>query len=168
MVKKSLTVQLLILIIALAVIIPLALSANNTSVTKYHQAIDSNNASRCIRFDLRSGQTVNGSVVYYSEVNGNWFAIYDSDDEPLIANSVSITQEQNQGTYKFTANNDGAYFLGISDHDVFVKYLDYSYTVSPAPILGLDPVVLIGLVIAAGAILEVAIFFRYRAKSEKT
>jgi hypothetical protein len=168
-VKRSLVVQLLIAIITLAVILPIALTTHNTSVTAYNQAATERNASESIAFDLQSGQTVNGSLTFYSnQLNGAWFMIYGPSGDPLVTESLSVSREENQGTFKFTAPISGLYYLGVSGGSYWTYYLDYSYTISPAPILGLEPVVLIGLVIAAGAILELAVFFRYRAKSEKT
>jgi hypothetical protein len=86
----------------------------------------------------------------------------------LVTESLSVSIDENHAAFKFTAPVSGLYHVGVSNRSEWTYYLDYSYTISPAPILGLDPVVLIGIVIAVGAILELATFFRYRVKSEKT
>jgi hypothetical protein len=167
-VKRSLVVQLLIVIITLAVILPVALTTHNTSVTVNHQAVNENNESESVVFDLQSGQTVNGSLTYsQDQPYGAWFFITGPSGNPL--ESLSLSTERNHAAFKFTAPISGLYYLGVSSGGSYwTYYLDYSYTISPAPILGLDPVVLIGLVIAAGVILELAVFFRYRVKSEKS
>jgi hypothetical protein len=167
-VKRSFIVQLLIVVIALAVILPVAFTTHNTSVTVYHQAVIENNASESVAFDLQSGQTVNGSLTYYKDqLYGAWFFIYVPSGDPLVTESLSVSIDENHAAFKFTAPVSGLYHVGVSNRSEWTYYLDYSYTISPAPILGLDPLVLIGIVIAVGAILELAVFFRYRVKSGK-
>ena len=56
------------------------------------------------------------------------------------------------GKFRFTANIPGLYTLYISNDDLLTHYVDYDYTIS-SPILGFDPIVLIGLVIAISIVL---------------
>jgi hypothetical protein len=149
--KTRLYIQLLIIIVALAVVLPLAFS--NQSSTVYHSVITGENATQSITFELQNGQVVTGSLTYYSnDFNGAWFMIYGPEGDPLVTSSLSVTREQNHGTFKFTASQSGRYSIGVNNNDGWSRYLDYSYIIS-SPVLGFDPFLLIALVIGIAIVL---------------
>jgi hypothetical protein len=158
---KRVTLQVVIIVAALAIVLPLVFTGQSSYAG--YQAIDWNNASRALTFDLQTGQSVSGSLTYSGDKHGAWFLIGDPDGNEI----GSRTSEGDHGTFVFTANIDGQYFIDIGYDKPWIVFINYEYSISAPPILGLDPVVLIGIVITVGAILELAVFFRYRVKSRK-
>jgi hypothetical protein len=168
--RKVVAIEVIILIAILALVLPLAISVHNTSVTKYNQSFDANNAARILTFDLQTGQIVTGSyTVTDGETNTQFntgFSIYDPDGAPLTTGSY--TREPNHGSFMFTATITGQYYLSIPINDLFIHRINYQYSITNH-ILGIDTVVLIGLVIIIGVVsgLIIAFISLYRAKKMK-
>jgi hypothetical protein len=149
--KQVIKLEIVISIITIAIVLPLAITANISH--SGDNMINWNNASRAITFDLNKGQTVTGWLNYTGEKHGAWFLIGDPNGNEI----GSRTSEGNFGTYSFIATADGQYFIDISNENAFGDYLEYSYSISAPPFLGIDRVVLIGMVITIGAVLALTI-----------
>ncbi len=158
--KQVVKLELITIIITITIVLPLAITAN---ISHYgDNIINWNNASRAITFDLNKGQTVTGWLNYTGEKHGAWFLIGDPNGNEI----GSRTSEGNFGTYTFTATTDGQYFIDIANENAFGDYLEYSYSISAPPFLGIDRVVLIGIVITIGSVLALIIaIFGFKNKN---
>ncbi|MCW4029192.1 MAG: hypothetical protein NWE92_06045 [Candidatus Bathyarchaeota archaeon] len=161
--NKQATYQAIIILSVIAIILPLSFLSQDSTVSKNHQRIDWITASKSITFDLKSGQTVNGWLNYTGDTNGAWFLIGDPNGNEI----GSRTSEGNQGTFVFTATVNGQYFIDIGNDNPFGDYIDYAYTISAPPILGINPIVLIGLVITVAIIMTGVNILVYNRKREK-
>jgi hypothetical protein len=150
--RKIVIIELAIIVLTLVIVLLLAFSIKGTSVTKYNQAIDWNNASRSIIFDLKTGQTVTGWFsLAYNETTG--YIIYNQDfDEIIVQNTFG-----GRGDFTFTAAIDGQYYLSIHDESPWIKYIDYSYSIRQSLIFGIDAIVFAGIVIIIGVVLAATI-----------
>lgn len=154
--NRLVRIEIIIIVVTLAIILPLTFLASGTSVTKCSQAVTGN--SRALTFDLLSGQTVTGSLDFSGGSGGAWFQIYDSN-----GNIPTMYERKSEGThmdFSLTANVDSKYYVYIVVGDSSTQYINYTYWISPPPILGLTPEVLIGIVITLGVVaaLTVAVF----------
>jgi hypothetical protein len=154
--RKIVIIQLAIIVSTLAIVLSLVfLVAQNVSVTKQNEIINANNANRYLSFDLQSGQTVRGSYIV-DPINGNeqtFCVIIDPDGNEMVSSPTNYEYDRNKATFSFTANINGRYYLSISIDDIWNHYIDYEYSISSPPILGFDPIVLIGLVITMAVVL---------------
>jgi hypothetical protein len=148
--KKVIALEIIIVIVALVIVVPLMFSMNGASVTRYSQAVTQNDR-RTITFDLKRGQTVTGWLNSTGDTNGLWFQIYGPDDNPPKIGD--ITYDGNHVSFTFTADVDGQYYIQVAVIDFSARYITYQYSVSSSPILGFDPLVLIGLVITIAVVL---------------
>ncbi len=148
--NRLLIYEVVIIVCTLAIVLPLVSSIRNISVTEYNQAINWDNASRGITFDLKEGQTVTGSLDYTGETTGAWFLIGDPNNNEI----GSRTNEGNHGTFSFTAQIDGQYYIDIENDSPHTQYINYSYTISSPHVLGFDASILITLVIVIGLVLS--------------
>jgi hypothetical protein len=164
---KRVTLQVVILVAVLAIVLPLVFLATPITVAKTNEQINANNGYRYLVFDLQRGQTVTGSCAV-QDYNDTSCVIIDPNGNQMVSSPTDYEFDRNKTTFYFTADINGRYYLAITISDIWNHYINYEYSITAPPILGLDPLVLIGLVIAVGAILELAVFFRYRAKSWKT
>jgi hypothetical protein len=167
--KKIILSEGILVLLLVAVIIGMAFFSQNIYVSKQAQAVTIENASRSITFNLVKGQTVTGSLNYTEGNYGNWFTLYDSEENPLVSGSYDYRGRS--GSFSFTADTDGVYYLGVGHLTSYLQYLDYEYSISPPPILGLSPIVLIGLIVAIGVALMIVTTYlnmRPSKKSNKT
>jgi hypothetical protein len=148
--KKVIVLEVIVIIATLAVVLPLAF----TGLSSYagYNAVDWNNASRALTFNLQTGQTVTGSFSFIPALNKS-YAIYNEDVGEIMLSQTS----DNKGNFTFTAKTDGEYILGIYHDKPFGMYIRYSYSISAAPILGVDRTVLTGIVVTIGAVLALTI-----------
>jgi hypothetical protein len=149
--KKVIALEVIVVLATLAVVLPLAFTGQSSYAG--YQAIDWNNASRALTFDLQTGQTVTGWLNYTGEKHGAWFLIGDPNGNEI----GSRTNEGDHGTFVFTANIDGQYFIDIGYDSPSGTYIYYSYSISAPPILGVDRTVLTGMVITIGIVLALTI-----------
>jgi hypothetical protein len=162
---KLVTLQIVIFVAILAIVLPLIfLATQNTAVAKTSQMISANNAYEYLSFDLQRGQTVKGSYTVQG-YNDTFCVIIDPNGNEMVSSPTDYEYDRNKATFSFTADINGRYYLSISIIDIWNHYIDYEYSISSQPILGLDPMVLIGLVVAVGVILELIVFLRYKVKS---
>jgi hypothetical protein len=155
-VEKPVIVQILIIILALAVILPLTLSIQSpTTITANNQEIGGRpNAFKAITFELQRGQMVKGSLTYKNFLNDTWFMILDASYNQLEARYLSsFDSEQNHVTFKFSAPSTGIYYIGVGNSRDCTENIDYSYTIGSPPVLGFDPLLLITLAIGVSAVL---------------
>jgi hypothetical protein len=147
---------ILSIILSMAIVLPSAFSPRqSTSITKYHQAINWETAARSVTLDLVAGQYVKGSLTYYGDTNGIWFTILDPDGNPMVSSPTDYEYEQNYVNFSFTAPINGQYYFRVPGETSYAKYIDYSYSITPPPIIGSNQLFLIGLVAAAAIILTV-------------
>jgi len=154
--NRLVRIEIIIIVVTLAIILPLTFLASGTSVAKYHQPVTG--SSRVITFDLKSGQTVTGSLDFLGGPGGTWFYISDSNGSiPPIADTKF---EGGHVDFTFATNIDNRYYVSIAVGDSSTQYINYSYQISPPPIIGITPVALIGIVITLGVVaaLTVAVF----------
>jgi hypothetical protein len=149
--KKVIKLEIIIFVVTLVIVLLLAFTGQSSYAG--YQKIDWNNASRALTFDLQTGQTVTGWLDYTGEKHGAWFLIGDPDGNEI----GSRTSEGNRGTFMFTATVDGQYFIDIGYDDPFGTYINYSYSISAPPILGVDRTMLTGIVITIGVVLALTI-----------
>lgn len=159
--KKLLVIQLIIIIAALAIIFPLALSIYNpTTISASHQEITE--PFKAITFELQRDQTVTGSAT--TDISDAFFMILDSNGHELESQyvlSYSNPQPQNV-TFQFIAPVSGTYYIAFGSHYGWTEHIDYSYTISPPPVLGFDPLTLIAIAVAVAAVLtSLNVFFNY-------
>jgi hypothetical protein len=112
-----------------------------------------------LSFDLQSGQTVRGSYIV-DPINGNkqtFCVIIDPNGNEMISSPTNYEYDRNKATFSFTANINGRYYLSISIDDIWNHYIDYEYSISSPPILGVDRTVLTGVVITIGVVLALTI-----------
>jgi hypothetical protein len=148
--KKAIALEIIIVVVTLTVIVPLMLSINGRSISVYDRAITQFDR-KTITFDLKSGQTVTGWLDFTGDTNGAWFQLYDPDENlPKIGN---ITHDGNHKSFTFTADIDGQYYIRVAVLDLSTQYINYQYSISSSPILGFDPIVLIGLAITVAVVL---------------
>jgi hypothetical protein len=163
--KKPLIAQLLIIIFALAIILPLAFSILNPPTTSGTKGI-SNPFREGISLELKSGQTVTGSVTYGRDDTA--FMILGSDGEELQSRYLlSLKSEQKTVTFQFIAPLSGTYVVAVGNNYGWLDNIDYSYTISPPPVLGFDPFALIAIVIAVAVVLTLinVSFYAIRRKN---
>jgi hypothetical protein len=158
--RKIVIIELAIIVLTLAIVLSLVfLAAQNVSVTKQNEIINANNADRYLSFDLQSGQTVRGSYIV-DPINGNkqtFCVIIDPNGNEMISSPTNYEYDRNKATFSFTANINGRYYLSISIDDIWNHYIDYEYSISSPPILGVDRTVLTGVVITIGVVLALTI-----------
>jgi hypothetical protein len=165
--RKRVTLQVVTFVAILAIVLPLAFSAQTISVADSTY----NSSERPIVFNLQIGQTVNGWLFYDSGPNtpSSWYNIVTPNGDgttEATAEGVHYGGEGKNGTFTFTAKVAGEWSIHVcTSYKPYGGFLRYSYTVSPAPILGLHPMFLIGLVVAVGVILELIVFLGYKVKS---
>jgi hypothetical protein len=153
--------QIGILIAVLLIVIPLAYSLRPITVTG--TVTINSNTQKAIVFNLQDGQTITGSLDYYSEPNthGMWYPIVDPYGNELnYTNSEEVIfgGEGQNGTFAFTAKVSGEWGIHIGNaYKPYGGTLFYSYTINTATILGVNPILLMGLVIAIGVSSELII-----------
>jgi hypothetical protein len=151
--KKLIKLEFIIVIFTLVLVLPLAFSMHSTSVTKYDQTInDENNQLRYLSFDLQKGQSVTGSYTLRG-VDDTLCVIVNPDGDPMVASPTNYEYDHNHALFSFIADSDGRYYLSISGDLGYIHYIDYTYSISPQPILGFDPMGLIALVISIATVL---------------
>jgi hypothetical protein len=165
---KRVTLQVVIIVAVLAIVLPLVFLATPITVAETIESIDINTAYKFLSFDLKNGQTVKGSYTIAGSNKTYCYILTPNGDEMSASPSYYRYSYGTYATFSFTADMNGQYYFCISNMPMATFKIKYSYSISAPPILGLDPVVLIGLVIAVGVILELIVFLKYRVKSEKT
>ena len=165
---RRISLEIIIVIVTLTFVFALAFSIDGTSVTKYDQSINWNNASRSLTFDLKAGQTVSGSLNKTGDTSGNWFWLLDPKGNELIAGPTDYKYEQKSVFFYFTANSNGEYYASIIELSPFGSHISYSYSISSIPILGLDPKFLIGLVLIIGVALSMINIFPNLLRKKKS
>jgi hypothetical protein len=160
---KHVTLQVAILVVTLAIVLPLGFSIHSTSVTNSVNTIST--SGRAIVFDLQRGQTVTGWLNYYTSepnIQGSWYRVVDPNGNglnELNSEGVYLDAEGNHGTFTFIAKIAGEWSIEVSTSSKpYGGNLYYSYSINSPPILGLDRVMLIGIVVVVGVILELILF----------
>jgi ABC-type cobalt transport system substrate-binding protein len=148
--RRIIVIDLVIIILTLVIVLPLAFTAQSSYAG--YNVIDVSNASRALTFDLQRGQTVTGSFSFSGNERAGYI-IYNQNIGEVIVSQTS----EHRGDFTFTAKTDGQYYLNIQVENPFGEYLDYSYSISAPPILGVDRIVLIGLVITIGVVLALIV-----------
>ena len=65
--------------------------------------------------------------------------------------------------FEFTASKGGTYVLNFDNSEwSYAKHVYLGYDVSAPPVLGLDPMVFIGLIVVIGIVLAILAFVFYR------
>jgi hypothetical protein len=160
--RKVLAFEVIIIVFTLAITLSLVFLIPAPIIEHNHQLVGGQR--EILFFDLQSGQTVTGTF-YFSGGNGRTgFTINGPNNAEVIGSFTS----EHQGNFKFVANIEGQYRLYISNDDLSSHYVDYDYTIS-SPILGFDPIVLIGLVIAISIVLTLVNIYLnwYRTNGDK-
>jgi heme/copper-type cytochrome/quinol oxidase subunit 2 len=153
---RKITIIEIAIIISTSVIV-FALAFTGQSSYSGYQTIDWNNASRALTFDLQTGQSVSGSLTYTGDTSGTWFTVYNPDGNPLVASPTYYEYQQKRVIFSFTASTDGEYYASVGHNKPWTVFINYEYTISPSPILGVDRTVLTGMVITIGVVLALTI-----------
>jgi hypothetical protein len=148
--KKIILIEFVIIVLTIVVVLPLVLTAHSSFAG--YQSINQNNASRALIFNLKTGQTVTGSITSYGDVNGQWYLVVDPNNNEINSNVGSLGGEGNYGTFTFTANIDGEWYISMDELSPFGSRFDYSYSISAAPTLGINRTELIVIVIILGIV----------------
>jgi len=156
-------VELTLIVIVLASV-PLFALANASSIEQTHV---NSGAISTIALNLQSKQRVTGSF-NISSGNSRDKNIDFSVRDPLgaiILDSGRVVRGEN---FSFTAENDGEYTLTFDNSFSGTrKNIQLEYDVSSPPILGFDPIVFSGIVIATGVVLAIIGFAVYRNQAKR-
>jgi hypothetical protein len=151
LVQKRTIIALMILVLAVIVS-----SANGTD---YWDTGIPAGGTRTMTVDLQGGQTVSGLFNITGSGHQVKFWVRDPTGA-IILDSGTVISPVN---FEFTAGKGGTYVLNFDNSEWgYQKHVFLGYDVSAQPILGLDPIVFIGLVLAVGIVLAILAFAFYR------
>jgi len=141
------------MILVLAVMVSLA------NATDYWDTSIPAGDTRTMTIDLQGGQKVSGSFNITGLGHQVKFWIRDPTGA-IILDSGTVISPMN---FEFTAGKGGTYVLNFDNTywDNY-KHVYLGYDVSATPILGLDPMVFIGVVLVIGIVLAILAFALYR------
>ena len=151
-VKKSQVISTL-LILVLAAMVPLA------NATDYWDDYIPTGEARSMMIDLQGGQKVSGSFNITGPGHQVKFWIRDPTGA-IILDSGTVISPMN---FEFTASKGGTYVLNFDNSEWSnYKHVYLGYDVSAPPVLGLDPIVFMGVVLVVGIVLAILAFAFYR------
>jgi hypothetical protein len=109
--------------------------------------------------DLQDGQRVSGSFNITGSGHQVKFWIRDPTGA-IILDSGTVISPVN---FEFTASKGGTYVLNFDNSEwSYAKHVYLGYDVSAPPVLGLDPMVFIGVIVVIGIVLAILAFAFYR------
>lgn len=150
--KKSQVISTL-MILVLAAMVPLA------NATDYWDTYIPAGGARAVTIDLQGGQKVSGSFNITGPGHQVKFWIRDPTGA-IILDSGTVISPMN---FEFTASTGGTYVLNFDNSEWSnYKHVYLGYDVSTPPVLGLDPMVLIGVALVIGIVLAILGFAFYR------
>ncbi len=170
--RRQLAIYVAVIVAVLVVALPIVVTMHSTTVTGeggYGLNVG------YVFFDLQAGQSVNGWFSFSDKAVASGYQPYFVICDPVgweLNNTNSVDHiygsEGKNETFAFTAKIGGNWSAYVSSVFHSAGPFNYSYTVGPTPILGLDRVNFIGWVIAGGVISELAVFLYYRRKKADT
>jgi len=121
------------------------------------------NITATITIDLQSGQIVSGSFNVLGGNMGVDFWVRDPTGT-IILNAGIVYHE---GSFAFTAANNGAYVLSFHNRFSSGRSIHAVYDVSPPPLFGIDPVIFMAMILVVGAVLAILMFIFYRGRARR-
>jgi hypothetical protein len=138
--RKLAVIEVIVILGTLLTVLTLALIGQSIENQSGHLEINGS-YNNYVTIKLHKGQTVNGSVYCSGSSNGAWFGVIDPQDNAVITN----IEYSGTGTFKFTAEMDGAYRLDIIWNKNWNTRASYVYSVT-----SFDPVPYILIVTSIG------------------
>jgi hypothetical protein len=157
--NRSMKTVLIVILLASMMIFTFILSLTNASTVE--QVFFIGDETKTVTLNLQASQTVTGSFNITGE--GRYdpsidFSVIDPNGVALI-DSKGVLNGKN---FTFKAFTDGEHKLIFDNYGGYDKYIELAYDVSSPSILGIDPLLFSGIVIAIGAVLAILAFTFYR------
>lgn len=145
--------------IAVLMILVLATVFSLANATDYWDTYIPAGGTRAMTIDLQGGQKVSGSFNITGPGHQVKFWIRDPTGA-IILDSGTVISPMN---FEFTASKGGTYVLNFDNSEWSnYKHVYLGYDVSAPPVLGLDPIVFMGVVLVVGIVLAILAFAFYR------
>lgn len=162
--RKGIIFDVIVVFFLLAIVFASMFSLVNASTVEHIHVRSGEQMTLTI--NLQARQTVTGSFNVSGTGRDDMVDFWVRDPHgAIILNSGTVTNGEN---FTLTASSDGEYVLNFQNNVVNNKNVDLEYSVSSPPILGFDPIVFSGMVIAIVVILAIVGFAVHRNYAKRS